>query len=72
MKSELPHFAGLQALPGRALPVTLAAIGLVLILFLPAEAIFLVALTAAIGTGISVADWRRAPDAPLLAPSRAE
>jgi hypothetical protein len=69
---QLPGFAVRQDPPSWALPATILTIGLVLTLFLPPEALFLVVLSAAIGTGITVAEWRRAPDAPQLGPDRGD
>jgi hypothetical protein len=58
----LPSFPGLPAMDGRTLPLA----ALLFVILLPGAVIFVVALSAAVGFGVMVADWRRAPDAPPL------
>ena len=62
----LPSFPGLPAMDGRTLPLAALLFVLLAGILLPGAVIFVVALSAALGFGVMVADWRRAPDAPPL------
>jgi hypothetical protein len=64
--SRIPGAPVAQALPAWAMPLAAVATVLAAALLLPPEAVFVVALAAAIGLGVTVAEWRRAPDAPVL------
>jgi hypothetical protein len=60
------HQPAAPALPSSALAAAALATVLVAALLLPAAAAFVVVLAAAIGAGVTVAEWRHAPDAPHL------
>jgi len=62
----LPGNPALPAIPERTLPLGAVLFVLLALLLLPGPVLFIAGCAAAIGCGITVADWRRAPDAPPL------
>jgi hypothetical protein len=62
----LPSLPSLPAIPERTLPLAATLFVVLALLLVPGPVTFIVLLAAAIGFGLTVADWRRAPDAPRL------